>query len=88
MMIVKAFFTGGIASGRAPEVSLDISKDALERRTLSKTSGCGCSIIRSVQASADSDSSNPVLWLAFSAFQCLYPADPGLFQWCIRFVAG
>ena len=40
-------------------------KDALERRTLSKTSGCGCSIIRSVQASADSDSSNPVLWLAF-----------------------
>ena len=41
------------------------SKHALERQKLPKTSGCGCSIIRSVQASADSDSSNPVLWLAF-----------------------
>ena len=65
MMIVNAFFAGGIAAGRPLAVSFDISKDALERRTLSKTSGCGCLIIRSVQASPDSDSSNPVLWLAF-----------------------
>ena len=35
MMIVNAFFAGGIAAGRPPEVSLDISKDALERQKLS-----------------------------------------------------
>ena len=66
MMIANAFFAGGIAAGRPPEVSFDISKDALERRTLSKTSGCGCLIIRSVQAPADSEKSKDlVLWVAF-----------------------
>ena len=56
-----------LAAGRPPEVSLDISKDALERWTLSKTSGCGCSMIKSVQVPADSEKAkNLVLWVAFS----------------------